>query len=390
MKANVLTGKHMNMNAARQLALQGDTAGAVAEAVSQAGDFDEFMSMAPYKQRAIAEAAGLTVDQMVKAGELQKYSIALNGVEVKDMKDLTAEQINQLQSQKTITAEKADQLLKDKQIADSQEKMAVITDKLSAMFIKIAEPIIEMLDPLMEIVDFAMPAIIAGFKFALAPVMGIFDLIKGIGKLFHGDILGGLKDIGTGIIELFYSPFKFVFDLITGFFPGIKTMLNDALGYITDKIKGLLPDWAIKLLGLDETSPAQSEDTKTEVHDAMINPSGGLEVSGPKGKFKLDKNDSVIAGTNLSGKDTSSDSGGILGSLSESISGAIGTVSSAIGIGGNSNNKEVTSLLRELIAKVDQPVSININGRVMDEIEKQTTLRKTYSTKVDGGYGTFG
>jgi hypothetical protein len=167
-------------------------------------------------------------------------------------------------------------------------------------------------------------------------------------------------------------------------------MLNDALGYITDKIKGLLPDWAISLLNLDETSPAQSEDTKTDVHDAIINPSGGLEVSGPKGKFKLDKNDSVIAGTNLSGKDTSSDSGGILGSLSESISSAIGNVSSAVGIGGNSNNKEVASLLRELIAKVDQPVSININGKVMDEIEKQTTLRKTYSTKVDGGYGTFG
>lgn len=390
MKANVLTGKHMNMNAARQLALQGDTAGAIAEAVSQAGDFDEFMSMAPYQQKAIADAAGLTVDQMVKAGELQKYSNALNGVEVKDMKDLTAEQINQLKNQKTITAEKADQLLKDQQIASSQKRMAAITDKLSAMFIKIAEPIVEMLDPLMEIVDFAMPAVIALFKFALAPVMGIFDLIKGIGKLFHGDILGGLKDIGAGIIELFYSPLKFVFDLITGFFPGIKTMLNDALGYITDKIKGLLPDWAISLLNLDETSTTSGEANEaTTVHDAMINPSGGLEVSGPKGKFKLDKNDSVIAGTNLSGKDASSN-GGILESLSESISGAIGNVSSAVGIGGNSNNKEVASLLRELIAKVDQPVKININGRVMDEIEKQTTLRKTYSTKVDGGYGTFG
>jgi plasmid maintenance system antidote protein VapI len=51
---------------------------------------------------------------------------------------------------------------------------------------------------------------------------------------------------------------------------------------------------------------------------------------------------------------------------------------------------EVAGLLKELIAKVDQPVKININGRVMDEIEKQTTLRKTYSTKVDSGYGIFG
>jgi hypothetical protein len=51
---------------------------------------------------------------------------------------------------------------------------------------------------------------------------------------------------------------------------------------------------------------------------------------------------------------------------------------------------EQNSLLKELIAKVDQPVRMNINGKVMDEIEKQTTLRKTYNTKVDSGYGTFG
>ena len=51
---------------------------------------------------------------------------------------------------------------------------------------------------------------------------------------------------------------------------------------------------------------------------------------------------------------------------------------------------EVSGLLKELIAKVDQPVQINIGGRAVDEIEKQTSLRKTYNTKMDSGYGTFG
>jgi hypothetical protein len=52
--------------------------------------------------------------------------------------------------------------------------------------------------------------------------------------------------------------------------------------------------------------------------------------------------------------------------------------------------KEVADLLKQLIAATSQPVSINIGGKVIDEIEKQTTLRKTYSTKVDSGYGIFG
>ena len=37
----------------------------------------------------------------------------------------------------------------------------------------------------------------------------------------------------------------------------------------------------------------------TGVKDGMIGPDGGLIVSGPKGTYSLDANDSVIAGTNL-------------------------------------------------------------------------------------------
>ena len=51
---------------------------------------------------------------------------------------------------------------------------------------------------------------------------------------------------------------------------------------------------------------------------------------------------------------------------------------------------EVAGLLKQLIAATSQPVKINIGGRVIDEIEKQTTLRKTYSATVDKGYGTNG
>jgi hypothetical protein len=389
MKANVLTGKHMNMNAARQLALQGKTAEAAAEAVSQAGSYDELMSMAPYQQQAIAEAAGLTVDQLVKAAELKKYSQALNGVEVKDMKDLTAEQIKQLQTAGAIDETKAKQMIKEQQIASAQEKMSALGDKLMTVFSKLAGPIMELLDPLMEIVDFIFPALIPLVKFTFAPLFGVIDMLGGIIKMIKGDMIGGLKQIGTGIIEFFFAPFKLVFDLITGFFPGIKTMLNDALGYITDKIKGLLPDWAISLLNLDEDKSKEASGEKeamfTNVDDAQIDPDGGLIVSGPKGSYQLNSNDSVVAGTNLNG---SKESG--LGSLASAISAPFEAIGSLLGGGRSSDNKEVVALLKELIAKVDQPVKININGRVMDEIEKQTTLRKTYSTKVDGGYGTFG
>jgi hypothetical protein len=73
---------------------------------------------------------------------------------------------------------------------------------------------------------------------------------------------------------------------------------------------------------------------------------------------------------------------------------SVGSTSTAAGGGATATKEatltEVTGLLKELIAKVDQPVQIKIGGRVVDEMEKQTSLRKTYNTKMDSGYGTFG
>jgi hypothetical protein len=73
---------------------------------------------------------------------------------------------------------------------------------------------------------------------------------------------------------------------------------------------------------------------------------------------------------------------------------SVGSTSTAAGSGATATKEatltEVTGLLKELIAKVEQPVMVNIGGRVVDEMEKQTSLRRTYNTKMDSGYGTFG
>jgi len=535
MKANVLTGKHMNMNAARQLALQGDTAGAAAEAVAQAGNYDELLQMAPYKQKAIADAAGLTVDQLMKAGELEKYSQALGGEKIKDMRDLTAEQLKQLTIQGDIGAEEAMAIEQKNQQADAQDKINALTDKLTTLFGKVAGPIAEIIDPLTDIITWIMPAIMPLIKFAFAPLLGVIDMFKGIGKIFSGDIMGGLKDVGEGILRFFFSPFMLVWDLVAGFFPaitdgimsigsdlfngikepfmkaydwianlfvgnspsklgqgildgiasigsslldfitapfmagwdlitglfsgdigiidalksvggaifdtltapfrmtmdfigglfdvdnlgqmitdgvksigsnivdgvanigssvidGVTAPFNAAFDWVSDKASAamdFLPSW---LGGSDEEEASTGGVTATKVSDAQIDPSGGLVVSGQKGTYQLDKQDSVVAGTDLgkgAGTSTSDSGMGVLGDIAASM---MGGVSALLG-GGTSapaqDNSEIASLLKQLIAATSQPVSINIGGKVIDEIEKQTTLRKTYNTKMDSAHGAF-
>ena len=57
-----LTVKEINLDLARQLAFQGDIAGATKEVLKNIGSLSEFNEMLPHQQEAFAKAAGLSVD----------------------------------------------------------------------------------------------------------------------------------------------------------------------------------------------------------------------------------------------------------------------------------------------------------------------------------------
>jgi len=298
MEANVLTGKHMNMERARELALQGKTAEAAAEAVKQAGAYDELMAMAPYQQEAIAKAAGTTVEKLIEAATAQKNlnSIADSlGITLKDNEKLTDEQIAQAAA---LGNEEAKKLALADQQAAAQEKLAQLGDKLMLIFSKLATPIMEMLDPLMQMIDVVFPALQTAIEIAFFPLRAASELLSGIANVFGGT----------------------------------------SVPYRTENTIGM--------------------------NDGIID-SDGLAVMSPKGTYSLNENDSIIAGTNLTGAtQTSTNTSG--------------------------NTSKLESLLEKLIAKVDQPVYITMGGKVIDEIDNRITLRKTYTTKVDSGYGVFG
>lgn len=64
LEAEVLTGKQLNLEQARFLALQGKTDEAAAEVLKQVGSLAEFQQMNVLQQQALADATGLTVDQL--------------------------------------------------------------------------------------------------------------------------------------------------------------------------------------------------------------------------------------------------------------------------------------------------------------------------------------
>ena len=72
LEAELLTGKDLNLDRARGLALQGKFAEAAEEALKNVGSLEDFQRMNVIQQQALAKAAGLTVDQLSDALIQQK------------------------------------------------------------------------------------------------------------------------------------------------------------------------------------------------------------------------------------------------------------------------------------------------------------------------------
>jgi hypothetical protein len=94
LKAELITGKQLNLERARAAALTGDQATLMQEVASQAGSLAEFQDMNVIAQRSLAEAFGMSKDEMaemlMKQEAINKYGSAaeeLNAQQLKDFKE---------------------------------------------------------------------------------------------------------------------------------------------------------------------------------------------------------------------------------------------------------------------------------------------------------------
>ena len=83
MEASVLLGREFNLQKARELAYNNDIAGAMKEALNAAGGIDEFMSLDPIRRQAVADALGVSVNELQKMASQQKDLNGMNGVGAK-------------------------------------------------------------------------------------------------------------------------------------------------------------------------------------------------------------------------------------------------------------------------------------------------------------------
>jgi len=133
LKAELLTGKQINLERARAAALVGDQVTLTQELVNQVGSLEEFDRMNVLQKKAIAEAVGLTADELAR--QLQNQKIAL-------------------ETGKSLAQVTEEELAKTKERQDAQTKFNNAVTKLQDLIGNIvAGPLGQMLEMLGDVAN---------------------------------------------------------------------------------------------------------------------------------------------------------------------------------------------------------------------------------------------
>jgi hypothetical protein len=172
LEAELITGKDLNLEKARLLALNGDIAGASAEILKQVGGTAEFSKMNRIQQEAIAKATGLSRDELA-ASLIEREALQKIGA-----KDAAAAKEKYENLRKTMTAEEAAKALGDESYAQqleqtsNSEKFEKIIEKIRDAFTPIAEELLPKISAALEWFS-KHTNVILGTMTAIGAVIGV-------------------------------------------------------------------------------------------------------------------------------------------------------------------------------------------------------------------------
>jgi hypothetical protein len=349
MEAELLTGKSLNLEAARYAALMGKNGDLAKELSKQVGTSAEFGEMNVIQQEALAAAFGLGRNEMaqmlIDEEELQKIRSGgfKNLSDAQEQYNEALKKCNLTEKLKTDLQEAG--LLSQLESATQSEKMVAAGEKLTDVFVALADPIMKIVSPF---IDLLIPALMA-IEFILTPVFDMFKGISGILTLSWDTltgweaVLGGIVVAVTAVLALsklsaFWAGINYEYGVAqlaleyskkSGIFGTIGAM-TVALGVQLGILSASLATNAAVTFGVGvavavAAAMAGYAAIKSMTADDMVSQPGygSRTLMGPEGAIALNNKDTVIAGTDLfpgGGKNSSTDNSEVVGLLKTLIS----------------------------------------------------------------------
>jgi len=271
LEAELLLGRDINLEKARQAALNNDLATLAKEISEQAGSAADFSKMNRLQQEALAKSVGMNRDELAKTLFVQEQLVNVSGEEAK----LRESRINSLIAEKGLT--EAQRILANEGI-EGLEKQASIQEQFQATMNKLQEIFVQIAQPLLPILN------------ALASV---FQIIGNIMKVLDPMIqtaMVGITAVGD-VINMILSPLETIEKIMKGDFAGIYSSTINQIGNAEVSAK--------ENYGFSFNTTGRAGD--------IISPAmGKTQVSTKEGGlFELSQNDDLLAGPGLVSRTTS-------------------------------------------------------------------------------------
>jgi hypothetical protein len=331
LQAELLLGKDINLEKARQAALNNDLATVAEEIAKQAGSAAEFGAMNRIQQDALAKSVGMSREELAKTLFVQEQIGNVSAEEAK----IKEKYINDLQakglSQDEIKEKLANKSLKTLEKQSSmQTKLNKSVEKLREVFVSIAGPVMQLITP---IVDLLIPALSA-VSYILTPVSVIFQGIADT-ILYISNSISGFYDMLTGantelsLMQSIVGAIAITYGLIASYnaaaaatsairaameknserslikqgFVMVKN-LGIAIAEAVAKITGASAATLGIAAGIALAAGATAYAFLSSKGDDVMSPGAGSgygsrTLLGPEGAISLNNKDTVIAGTDL-------------------------------------------------------------------------------------------
>jgi len=282
LEAELLTGKNLNFERARALALQGKTTEAAADLLEQVGGLSEFQKLNVIQQDAIAKSIGMSADEMAdayKQQELLRGTAFATKAAFEEQAKLAAQQGKLEEFMASVKgAANGEELARQAAQIGAQEKFQAAIEKLKETFTEIAGgPLLQMVEKFANFVSNAenLKSIFAGIQ-KILDIIVIAIGVKLVAGLAKAVIQLGIAAVEAGIMGAGAATAASAVTFGLG-----AVAIIAALSSIMGAFDGI-------------TSGIEAK----KVEDAAISPSGGLLISGPKGSFITDPSDQVVAAPN--------------------------------------------------------------------------------------------
>jgi hypothetical protein len=372
LSAELLTGKDLNFERARGLALNGQTADAAAEIAKQVGTSADFAKMNVIQQEAIAKAAGMERNELAQS-LIDREALTKMGVKgaksaQEAYNELKKQGLSEVEINKRIGDDKLSGMYKQQSI---QERFNQSVEKLQEIFVSLSEPILAFVSPIMDMVS-ALTGLAGGVLPTILKIMGGIYLLSKLSaaaefvKLgYHNLQLSAMiaKEAyeKTGLVTA--GARAFMEETILGkiILQGVSLIKNLAKGAlllaqsiaraVSESVASGAATFGVgAAIGLAAGAAAAAY--LSTMKDGEIDYKKGPVVSGEFGSVQLDKNDTgffdkngIKAGTDILGSKKSTNNNG--GSSDAAL---MSKIDQLINEFRNSNNKPIQ-------------VAVNVDGK---------------------------